>query len=357
MAGVNPDSVRYRRALLIATAALCSGLAWSALAPSALAADAPPIAIVIHGGAGVINRAEMTTERETRYRAGLEAARDAGYAVLERGGSSLDAVTAAVRVMEDDPQFNAGRGAVLNHDGIAELDSSIMEGKTLRAGAVAGLKHVKNPVDLARLVMEKSPHVLLVGQGAEDFALEQGVVLVPNSYFRTEPRVKALEQALKEEKEQAARKTGARFEATWPIGSTGTVGAVALDRDGNLAAATSTGGLTNKRPGRVGDSPLIGAGTYANNGSCAVSATGDGEYFIRAVVAHDICALVAYQHLSLAAAAREVIHGKIEGMKASGGVIALDTAGHVVTDFNSEGMFRAARDSRGRKDVAIYKDR
>jgi L-asparaginase / beta-aspartyl-peptidase len=357
MAGVNLNGVRYRGALLIATAALFSVLAVSGFARPARAADAPPIAIVIHGGAGVINRAEMTPEREARYRAGLEAARDAGYAVLERGGSSLDAVSAAVRVMEDDPQFNAGRGAVLNHDGIAELDSSIMEGKTLRAGAVAGLKHVKNPVDLARLVMEKSPHVLLVGQGAEDFALEQGVVLVPNSYFRTEARMKALEQALKEEKEQALRKTGARFEATWPIGSTGTVGAVALDREGNLAAATSTGGLTNKRPGRVGDSPLIGAGTYANNSSCAVSATGDGEYFIRSVVAHDICALVAYQHLSLDAAAREVIQGKIERMKASGGVIALDTAGHIVTAFNSEGMFRAARDSRGRKDVAIYKDR
>jgi beta-aspartyl-peptidase (threonine type) len=342
---------------LVATAALLSSLAFGGGATIAQAADPPPIAIVVHGGAGVINRPDMTTEREARYRAGLEAARDAGYAVLERGGSSLDAVTAAVRTMEDDPQFNAGRGAVLNHDGIAELDSSIMEGKTLRAGAVAGVKHVKNPVELARLVMEKSPHVLLVGQGAEDFALEQGVTLVPNSYFRTDARVKALEQALKDEKEQALRKTGARVESTWPIGSTGTVGAVALDRDGNLAAATSTGGLTNKRPGRVGDSPLIGAGTYANNSSCAVSATGDGEFFIRSVVAHDICALVAYQHLSLDAAARDVIHTKIEAMKASGGVIALDTAGHIVMDFNSEGMFRASRDSRGRKDVAIYKDR
>src|SRR6185312_5181626 len=332
-------------------------LALAAFTAETALADDLPVAIVVHGGAGVINRAEMSAEREGRYRVGLEAARDAGYAVLERGGSSLDAVTAAVRTLEDDPQFNAGRGAVLNHDGIAELDSSIMEGKTLRAGAVAGLKHVKNPVELARLVMERSPHVLLVGQGAEDFALEQGVVLVPNSYFRTEARVKALEQALKDEKEQAARKTGARLEATWPIGSTGTVGAVALDRAGNLAAATSTGGLTNKRPGRVGDSPLIGAGTYANNSSCAVSATGDGEYFIRTVVAHDICALVAYQHLALDAAAREVIHGKIGSMKASGGVIALDTAGHIVTDFNSDGMFRASRDSRGRKDVAIYKDR
>ncbi len=327
------------------------------------AADAQTLAIVIHGGAGVIARSELNREREARYRAGLEAARDAGYAVLERGGSSLDAVTAAVRTLEDDPQFNAGKGAVLNHDGIAELDSSIMDGKTLRAGAVAGVKHVKNPVELARLIMEKSPHVLLVGAGAEDFALEQGVTLVPNSYFRTDVRVQQLERALKEEKDKAspppsgptkgARRADA---ATWPFGTLGTVGAVALDRDGNLAAATSTGGLTNKRAGRVGDSPIIGAGTYANNSSCAVSATGDGEFFIRAVVAHDICALVAYKQVSLEAAAREVIHEKIGNMKATGGVIALDTAGHIVMDFNSDGMFRAARDSRGRKDVAIFRE-
>ncbi|MEP7243302.1 MAG: isoaspartyl peptidase/L-asparaginase [Gammaproteobacteria bacterium] len=317
----------------------------------ARAADAQTLAIVIHGGAGVINRAEMTPEREARYRGGLEAARDAGYAVLERGGSSLDAVTAAVRILEDDPQFNAGRGAVLNHDGVAELDSSVMDGKTLRAGAVAGVKHVKNPIDLARAVMEKSPHVLLVGTGAEEFALEQGLTLVPNSYFRTDLRVRQLERALKEEKEKASQQDPP------PTGTTGTVGAVALDREGNLAAATSTGGLTNKRPGRVGDSPLIGAGTYANNLSCAVSATGDGEFFIRAVVAHDICALVAYKQVSLEAAAREVIHDKIGGMKATGGIIALDKAGHVVMDFNSDGMFRAARDSRGRKEVAIYAGR
>jgi beta-aspartyl-peptidase (threonine type) len=355
---------RTLRATGGALAAAAMAFAWLAPAP-ACAADAQPLAIVIHGGAGVINRAEMTSEREARYRAGLEAARDAGYAVLERGGSSLDAVTAAVRTLEDDPQFNAGRGAVLNHDGIAELDSSIMDGKTLRAGAVAGVKHVKNPVELARLIMEKSPHVLLVGTGAEEFALEQGVVLVPNSYFRTDARVQQLERALKEEKEKASQQQpagatrGARAvgQAPWPMGTTGTVGAVALDRDGNLAAATSTGGLTNKRPGRVGDSPLIGAGTYANNTSCAVSATGDGEFFIRSVVAHDICALVAYKQLSLEAAAREVIHEKIEGLKATGGVIALDKAGHVVADFNSEGMFRASRDSRGRKDVAIYRGR
>ncbi len=320
------------------------------LAQLARAEDAP-LAIVIHGGAGVINRSEMTSDREARYRVGLEAARDAGYAVLERGGSSVEAVTVAVRTLEDDPQFNAGRGAVLNHDGIAELDSSIMDGKTLQAGAVAGLKHVKNPIELARAVMEKSPHVMLVGTGAEEFALEQGLTLVPNSYFRTDQRVRQLERALKEEKEKAAQRTSAI------IGASGTVGAVALDRNGNLAAATSTGGMTNKRAGRVGDSPIIGAGTYANNASCAVSATGDGEFFIRSVVAYDICALVAYKNLSLEAAARDVIHGKIESLRATGGIIALDRAGHIVVDFNSEGMFRAARDSHGRKDFDIYGDR
>lgn len=317
-----------------AALALCA----SGVAP-VHASDAQPLAIVIHGGAGVINRSDMTAEREAQYRAGLEAARDAGYAVLEKGGTSLDAVTAAVRTMEDNPLFNAGIGAVLNRDGEAELDSSIMDGETLRAGAVANLKHVKNPIDLARAVMEKSPHVMIAGAGAEEFALQQGFALVPNTYFRTEARKRQLEKALREEQREGH----------------GTVGAVALDHNGNLAAATSTGGMTNKLPGRIGDSPLIGAGTYANNASCAVSATGDGEYFIRAVVAYDICALVQYKRLPLEAAAREVIHEKIEGMHATGGVIALDTSGHIVMDFNSPGMFRAARDSSGRRNVAIFK--
>lgn len=337
------------------------------------AADAPLVAIVVHGGAGVINKAEMTPEREARYRSGLEAARDAGYAVLEHGGTSLDAVTAAVRTLEDDPNFNAGRGAVLNHDGVAELDASVMDGGTLRAGAVAGLKHVKNPIELARAVMEKSPHVMLMAEGAEEFALEQGMTPVPNSYFRTELRMRQLERALKDEKEKATGRTSAlpqdtplganarvaprtAFEPA-PIGTQGTVGAVALDRLGNLAAATSTGGMTNKRAGRVGDSPIIGAGTYADNASCAVSSTGDGEFFIRAVVAHDVCATMAYKNVSLEAAAREVIHDKIERLHATGGVIALDRAGHIAMDFNSDGMFRAARDSQGRKDFAIYRER
>ena len=312
----------------------------------AYAADAQPLAIVIHGGAGVINRSDMSSEREAQYRAGLEAARDAGYAVLEKGGSSLDAVSTAVRTLEDNPLFNAGIGAVLNRDGEAELDSSIMDGATLRAGAVANLKHVKNPIDLARAVMEKSPHVMIAGAGAEEFALQQGFTLVPNSYFRTEARLRQLEKTQQEEK---GTKKRAASEGK------GTVGAVALDRDGNLAAATSTGGMTNKLPGRIGDSPLIGAGTYANNASCAVSATGDGEYFIRAVVAYDICALVQYKRMPLEAAAHEVIHEKIEGMHATGGVIALDKDGHIVMDFNSPGMFRAARDSSGRHEVALFK--
>jgi beta-aspartyl-peptidase (threonine type) len=356
-------------------ACIATTLAWAAGGlPPACAADAQTIAIVVHGGAGVINRAEMTLEREAHYRAGLEAARDAGYAVLESGGTSLDAVTAAVRTLENDPQFNAGIGAVLNRNGEAELDASIMDGKTLQAGAVAGIMHVRNPIELARAVMEKSPHVMLAGRGAEEFALKQGFAFVPNEYFRTDARRRQLERA---QEEEAKKKPGTSSsnanphslerEAARPVASLapppepfpdtrGTVGAVALDRNGNLAAATSTGGMTNKLPGRIGDSPLIGAGTYANNASCAVSATGDGEYFIRAVVAHDVCALVEYKRVTLEAAVRTVIHEKIEGMRATGGVIALDTGGHIVMDFNSGGMFRAARDSNGRREVAIYRN-
>jgi L-asparaginase / beta-aspartyl-peptidase len=319
-------------------------LAGLARTPAAQA-DPRPLTIVIHGGAGVIEPAKMTAAMEASYRAGLGAALDAGYAVLEHGGTSLDAVTAAVRIMEDDPQFNAGRGAVLNHEGDAELDAAIMDGVGPRAGAVAAVRHVKNPVELARLVMEKSPHVLLVADGAEDFALEHGVVLVPRSYFRTEARQRELD----EERRAAAARGGA-------LNSKGTVGAVALDGAGNLAAATSTGGLSNKAWGRVGDSPLIGAGTYADNAVCAVSGTGQGEYFIRGVIAYDICALVQYQHLSIAAAAHEVIHVKLQRAGGEGGVIALDPAGNIAMEFNSVGMFRGVRDSRGRHDIAMYSE-
>jgi L-asparaginase / beta-aspartyl-peptidase len=318
-------------------------------------AETRPIAIVIHGGAGVIEPSKMTPAKEASFRQGLSAALDAGYAVLERGGSSLDAVTAAVRTMEDDPQFNAGKGAVLNHDGDAELDAAIMDGRGPRAGAVASVFHVKNPIELARMVMEKSVHVMLVGRGAEDFALEHGVALVPRSYFRTEAREQQLEEALREENERAQGTPTTRAAAAAELYSMGTVGAVALDREGNLAAATSTGGLTNKRLGRVGDSPIIGAGTYANNESCAVSGTGQGEYYIRQVLAHDICALVQYRHMTLAQAVHEEIHVKLQRAGGEGGVIALDPAGNIAMDFNSVGMFRGARDSRGRREIAMYR--
>lgn len=321
--------------------------ALAALAPAATRATTPhPIAIAIHGGAGVMDRAKMTPEREAAYRAGLTAALHAGYAILERGGSSLDAVAAVVRTLEDDPLFNAGRGAVLDARGDAELDAAIMDGAGPRAGAVAAVRHVKNPIDLARLVMDKSPYVLLVGDGAEEFALEQGVVLVSADYFRTERRIEELHEA---QREQAAAAASALPK--------GTVGAVAVDRAGNLAAATSTGGLTNKHVGRVGDTPLIGAGTYANNESCAVSGTGTGEYFIRAVAAYDVCALVHYRHLSLAQAVHAVIYDKLQHAAANtGGLIAMDRDGNIVMEFNTPGMLRAAHDLHGRETVAIFRE-
>lgn len=300
-------------------------------------------AIAIHGGAGTLPRAAMTPERDQAYRAGLAAALDAGYAVLDGGGTSLDAVTTAVRILEDDPLFNAGRGAVLTAGGIAELDASIMDGRTLAAGAVAGLRHVRNPIELARAVMEHSSHVMLIGSGAEEFALERGMAPVPNEYFHTEARRLQLQRAL----------PGADAPVN-ELSALGTVGAVALDQGGNLAAATSTGGMTAKRYGRVGDSPIIGAGTYADNASCAVSATGHGEYFIRTVVAHDICARVAYAGATLAEAADAVVMDRLRQMGGEGGIIAIDAHGNVVMPFNSEGMFRGARSADGRREIAIY---
>jgi L-asparaginase / beta-aspartyl-peptidase len=299
-------------------------------------------AIAIHGGAGAIARPLLSADQERRYLAGLESALDAGYGVLEHGGSSLDAVSTAVRILEDDPLFNAGRGAALTRDGAAELDAAIMDGGRQRAGAVACVRHIRNPIDLARRVMEKSGHVLLVGPGAEEFALEEGIPLVSNEYFRTEERTQQLETA----------RRGQRVSEL--IASQGTVGAVALDCGGNLAAATSTGGMTNKRPGRVGDSPLIGAGTYARNGGCAVSTTGHGEYFIRAVAAYHICSAVEYRGLTLEQAAREMLQTIVSGSGGSGGIIAVNARGQVVMDFTSEGMFRGVRDSSGRREVAIY---
>jgi beta-aspartyl-peptidase (threonine type) len=304
------------------------------------------ISIAIHGGAGVINRASMTPDAERAYRADLERALDAGYAVLDGGATSLDAVVAAVRILEDSPLFNAGKGAVFNHEGINELDASIMDGASAKAGAVAGVRHVRNPIELARLVMERSSHVMLAGEGAEEFALEQGMPLVPGSYFFTERRWQQLAEAQKAERTASLPKED--------IGFFSTVGVVARDRDGNLAAATSTGGMTNKRWGRVGDSPIIGAGTYADNATCAVSATGSGEYFIRAVVAHEICARVRLAGVSAAKAAHDVVHDTLARIGGDGGVIVIDGKGAVAMEFNTEGMFRGARDSGGRREVAIY---
>jgi beta-aspartyl-peptidase (threonine type) len=303
-------------------------------------------AIAIHGGAGAVPRATLSAERERRYRAGLEAALDGGYAVLERGGTSLDAVATAVRLLEDHPSFNAGHGAALTRDGAAELDAGIMDGRQLRAGAVASVRHVKNPIDLARRVMEKSRHVLLVGAGAEEFALEEHFTLVPNQYFRTAERLEQLES------EQRGERVSDLVPPAAP--QQGTVGAVACDVAGDLAAATSTGGMTNKRPGRVGDSPIIGAGTYAKNGVCAVSATGHGEYFIRAVAAHHVCAAVEYRGLTLEQAVHELLHGILRTLGGDGGLIAIDRDGRIVMDFSTEGMFRGARDAAGRREIAIY---
>ncbi len=336
-----------RHAALVALASIMTLPMAATAAPSAAEQPATPrrLAIAIHGGAGVIAREQLGADGGAAYRQGLEAALDAGYAVLEAGGSSLDAVTTAVRLLEDNPLFNAGRGAVLAHDGRAYLDASIMSGKDLSAGAVTGVTTVRHPIDLARRVMQDSPHVMLSGEGAEEFAGLKGLERVPNDWFITPTRRQQLDRVLQ-------GRSAPRNE----LQGLGTVGAVAVDARGDVAAATSTGGMTNKRWGRIGDAPIIGAGTYANNASCAVSATGHGEYFIRSVVAHDICALVEYKGWSLERAAKEVVQGKLVQRGGEGGIIAVDPQGNVVLEFNSPGMFRGLRDSSGRRKVGIYED-
>ena len=302
--------------------------------------SAPPSAsrwsLAIHGGAGTIPKTIPESERDA-YLASLRKALEVGREVLAGGGTSLDAVEKVVRFLEDDPLFNAGKGAVYTHDGTHELDAAIMDGSDLSAGAVAGLKTVRHPISLARLVKERSPHVFLVGDGAEAFATDMKVERVENKWFDTPKRYEQLQQALAREREQKPK---------------GTVGAVALDQHGNLAAATSTGGMTNKRWGRLGDVPVIGAGTYANNKTCAISATGWGEKFIRHTVAHDISALMEYAGLSLQQAADKVIHGKLE--KDDGGIIGVGRDGSIALVFNSEGMYRGAADSNGRFEVRIW---
>jgi beta-aspartyl-peptidase (threonine type) len=308
--------------------------------------------LVIHGGAGTINRGQMSPELERQYGEKLLEALDTGYAILRRNGTSLDAVEHVIRILEDSPLFNAGKGAVFTHEGTNELDASIMDGKTLKAGSVAAVRHIKNPISLARLVMEQSPHVMLTGDGAEAFANAHGVELVQPEYFFTQKRWDQLQQAKREEDSSARR---SRVSDTTDR-KHGTVGCVALDRMGNLAAGTSTGGTTNKRFGRVGDSPIIGAGTYANNATCAVSATGTGEYFIRSVVAHDISALMEYRGMTLARAADMVVMEKLPKMGGDGGIIAIDNKGNIAMPFNTTGMYRAYIDDDGKPVVKIYKE-
>lgn len=317
-------------------------------------APASVFGLVLHGGAGVIDRRNLTPEKEAELRAALTAAREAGYAVLQRGGAALDAVIATITVLEDSPLFNAGKGAVLNHDGICELDASIMDGRSQAAGAIAGVRRIRNPITLARAVMEKSPHVLLSGEGAEKFAAQQGFTFVPNEYFQTEPRRRQWEQAL--QREAGSKTSFIEFPDSAQVDRTGrygTVGCVALDQAGNLAAGTSTGGMTNKKFGRIGDAPIIGAGTYAHNATCAVSATGWGEFFIRVGVARDIAAQVEYRGTPLAEAAAATL-AKVGALGGDGGVICLDRQGRIALPFNSQGMYRAYRLSDGRTAVALY---
>jgi len=329
------------------------------------------ITLVIHGGAGTITRANMTPEKEKAYREVLNTALQKGYAILKQGGTSEKAVETAIMVMEDSPLFNAGKGAVFTNEGKNEMDAAIMDGKTLKAGAIAGVTTIKNPIRGAIAVMEKSPHVLMAGKGADLFAKEQRLEIVDPSYFYTEARHKALQKAKEEEKVELDHTENAKKEIQkkpktgfvkeedliFTEGKKyGTVGCVALDKFGNLTAGTSTGGMTNKRYGRIGDAPIIGAGTYANNNTCAVSATGHGEFFIRSAVAYDISALMEYKGLSVKDAAEEVVMKKLVERGGEGGLIALDRNGNIAMPFNSEGMYRGYVKADGKSEVMIYKD-
>lgn len=314
-------------------------------------------AFVIHGGAGTITKQNMTPEVEASYQAALKQALVTGYQILKEGRPGLDAIEAAIRFMEDSPLFNAGKGAVLTSVGTVELDSSIMDGSNLKAGSVASLKHIKNPISLARLVMEKSPHVMMVSMGAEEFAKQLGIEMMPNEYFLTERRQKELQKKLDDDKKK--KQSHFRREQADDFflehHKYGTVGAVALDRAGNLSAGTSTGGISNKRFGRVGDSPIIGAGTYANNRTCAISCTGDGEYFIRSCVAHDISAMVEYRGISLTEAAQTVLE-KVDKLGGKGGLIAIDRKGQIAMPFTTAGMYRGQIGPDGKPQVLIYRD-
>ncbi len=318
----------------------------------------PRLGFVLHGGAGVIKRGSLSPEREKEYRAKLEEAVLAGYKALQDGKTGLDAVEIAIMILEDSPLFNAGKGAVFTADGKNELDASIMDGKTQNAGAVAGLHRVKNPITLARAVMEKSEHVMMIGEGAEKFAAENNITLVPEKYFWTESRWNSLQKIIKQEedKKKAASDKPVSSLRILPENKFGTVGAVALDKDGNLAAGTSTGGMTYKKYGRVGDVPVIGAGTYAKNATCAVSATGWGEFFIRLGVAKEISSLMEYRALPIQQAADHVIKKQLPDLGGDGGIVAIDKYGNIGISFNSEGMYRAYINSEGKPVVEIYGD-
>ncbi len=305
-------------------------------------------AIAIHGGAGTILRSVMTAEKETAYKKGLEDAIIAGETILKAGGNSLDAVEAAIRSLEDNPLFNAGKGAVFTHEGKNEMDASLMEGKTLMAGAVTGVKNIKNPISLAKAVMQKSEHVFMAGEGAMAFAKKINAEMKPDDYFFVQQRYDQLQEALKSD-------TIVLDHTVDKEKKFGTVGAVALDIQGNLAAGTSTGGMTNKKNGRVGDTPMIGAGTYANNNTCAISCTGHGEFFIRSVVAYDISCLMEYKGLSLKEACEIVVQQKLVKIGGEGGLIALDAKGNIELPFNSEGMYRASKKADNEIYIGIYK--
>lgn len=311
--------------------------------------------IVIHGGAGTILKENMSDSLETAYKEKLKEAISIGHEILKNGGTSLEAITKTINILEDSPLFNAGKGSVFTHDATNELDASIMDGATLNAGAVAGVKHIKNPIDLAKDVMQKSEHVMLYGAGAEEFAQSLGYKMMDTSYFYTKSRYKSLQRVLEKENLENTEKIS--FKDPYIKNSKfGTVGCAALDKHGNLASGTSTGGMTNKRWNRIGDAPIIGAGTYANNATCAISSTGWGEFFIRSVVAFDISAMMEYKGMSLQDAAKEVIHKKVPALGGDGGIVAIDKDGNVAMEFNTAGMYRASMNAEGELIIGIYQD-
>ena len=318
----------------------------------------PKYVMVIHGGAGTLSRKNMNAEKEAAYRAGLTLALQTGYNAIKTGKSSLDAVEATIHTLEDNPLFNAGKGAVFTHEGRNEMDAAIMDGKTKMAGAVAGVTVIRNPISAARAVMEKSEHVMMAGPGAEAFARQSGLEIVDPKYFFTKERWDGLQKAIKDDSVKTeldhGGKKSMRLGTINPDYKFGTVGAVALDQAGNLAAGTSTGGMTNKKYGRIGDSPIIGAGTYANNATAGVSCTGWGEFYIRNVVAYDISAMMEYKNMSVADAARAAIE-KVGKLGGDGGLIALDAKGHMAMPFNTEGMYRGTVTEDGKIEVLIFK--